>query len=430
MTSLLRVFFTLLLILPAGLVDAEERDTWLIESVEFVGLERTREHVVMRELSFEPGQRVAAEEIDESVQRLRNLGLFRIAEHTLVETTEGRFHLVITVDERWTLLPFGNIRFGGNLFSLTAGLFEINVLGRYIETGVQYNRLGDSNSFLVWLQDPRFLDRRLLFGVDVAWTNRNRGFYERASGSFEGAYSRLRRQARVFANQEIENWLAVGLTLSAQADSFSFDLVSQEAQDSYLSSFDSLPESSRVFTVATTLRLGRINTYSYNFEGVRLVQSLAHSDPIWGATQRQTTAFTEVRAFARMPLKINLATRLGFGTTTADHIEQQFFVGGFGTLRGHLDSRFRGKHTWYGNAEVRMPSFDDPWFVLQHTVFLDAASATDRPSQLWRIQGASTGVGVRVIIPKIHGFIARADYAFSLAGDGQASLSFGAQQFF
>lgn len=411
-------------------VHAADPGPYRIAKIEFAGLGRTSESVVYREMTFEAGDVVEKPEIEESVQRLRNLGLFRTAEYRLAPVDDDSYELLITVDERWTLMPFGNIRFGGNLFSLTAGLFDINLLGLYYEAGLQYSRLGDTNSFLVWFHDPRFLNQRLLVGTDVAWTNRLRGFYDQDDGSFEGAYLRFRRQFRVFVNKEFENWLALGATFSGQFDEFSFGLLSEEGADEYLASFGSLPENTRLFTLSTTLRVGRINAFSYNFEGARFIQSIAHSDTIWGSTHRQTTLFSEVRGYARLPLKINLAGRAGFGTTTGDHIEQQFFVGGFGTLRGFIDSRFRGKHTWYSNAEFRIPSFDHPWFVLQHIAFLDAAGADDRPSQIWTVDGASTGLGLRLIIPKIFSFVARVDYAVSIVGNGASSLSFGAQQFF
>ncbi len=434
MTLVRHLIFVALVIvlgLSTSSVSAQPDGTgpYRIVEVQIEGLGRTAKSVAMRELTFEPPADVTRAGLEESVQRLRNLGLFRTAEYELI-AREGGYQMAIVVDERWTLLPFGNIRFGGNLFSLTAGVYDINILGLYYEAGVQYNRLGDTNSFLGWFHNPRFLDERMLVGGDLAWTNRLRAFYDQNNGEFQGAYLRFRRQFRLFANKEFENWLAIGATFSGQFDEFSFGLVSQQTADDYLTALGPLPSNSRYFTLAGSLRVGRIDAFDYNYEGARFVQSISHADTLWGSTERQTTLFSEVRGYIRLPLKINLAGRAGFGTTTADHLEQQFFVGGFGTLRGFFDSRFRGRHTWYSNAEFRIPSFDYPWFVLQHITFLDAAGATDRPSQFWRLDGASTGVGVRLIIPKIFGFVARADYAFSLVGNGRSTLSFGAQQFF
>src|SRR5690606_36018651 len=109
-----------------------------------------------------------------------------------------------------------------------------------------------------------------------------------------------------------------------------------------------------------------------------------------------------VTAFERFPYKQNVGGRLGLGMTSADDIEQQFFVGGFDTVRGYLDSRFKGRFVWYGNAEYRITSLDFPWLVLQHIAFVDATGVSDRLRTVGQLSGASTGLGLRVMVPKIY----------------------------
>jgi hemolysin activation/secretion protein len=117
-------------------------------------------------------------------------------------------------------------------------------------------------------------------------------------------------------------------------------------------------------------------------------------------------------------------------TTTAEKRDRAIFLGGLGGVRGLADSRYFGKHVWLANAELRIPSLDMRWLALQHVIFLDAAGIDKRPSQFWSLRAASSGLGLRVISPKIHGMVARIDYAFSMVGDGPYALSFGAGQYF
>lgn len=56
---------------PESLVGRSEQ--YLINRVEIEGLGRTESHVVLRELTFAPGQPVTRAAVEESVQRIRNL---------------------------------------------------------------------------------------------------------------------------------------------------------------------------------------------------------------------------------------------------------------------------------------------------------------------------------------------------------------------
>ena len=65
--------------------ERDEDQTFIIDAVLIEGLFRTKTHVVMRELLFEEGEAATLGDVEESVQRLRNLGLFRIAEYQLLD---------------------------------------------------------------------------------------------------------------------------------------------------------------------------------------------------------------------------------------------------------------------------------------------------------------------------------------------------------
>ena len=112
-----------------------------VEAVLVEGTSRTRREVVTRELLFEEGQDVSIAQIEEGMQRLRNLALFRAVEYELVSQKvalpDGTLPpdlnpkrpsrvLTVRVDERWTLLPFGSFIQGGGLTRGAVGLFDLN----------------------------------------------------------------------------------------------------------------------------------------------------------------------------------------------------------------------------------------------------------------------------------------------------------------
>lgn len=393
---------------------AQER----VESLEIKGLFRTEEEVVKRELTFEiPGQAEVAE-IEEFVQRLRNLGIFRIVNYTLVDR-----HLVVEVDEKWTILPMFSIQSGGRLSSLLIGAFDANLAGKYMELGGRYLRLGDTNSFALWLYDQRFLNQRSLGGVDLWWSNRLRTLYSK-DGELEGGYLRLRKLARFLYSKEFNRDFELGGSLAVQNDTFSRELLGP----SVLELNSPLPEDTFGLLMTGTLRLGRLDIDNYIVEGSRFSQSLTVALPGSSFTAFESTS--QFSQYIRFPWRQNIAWRLGYAFTTSDEIEQGFFIGGFDTVRGYLDSRFRGTHAWYANAEYRIGSLDYKWLALQHTAFVDGTGVSDDFRTSLRLSGASAGFGLRIMVPKVYSVVARVDYAFPLIGGTTGGLSFGAQQFF
>jgi outer membrane protein assembly factor BamA len=418
---------------------APEDEVYRIDAIIIEGLFWTKPYVVMRELLFAEGERATKAEIEESIQRLRNLALFRIAEYELLDQRlplpdgsmpeDGENHriLKIVVDERWTLIPFGTFSSGGGTFSLTTGLYTINLLGRYIQLGGQYQRFATTNSFAVWGADPRLFGERLSLSATIAQTNRINVFYD-DDGELQGGHLRFRRSGQLSVNREWVKWFTTGVSLALVDDEYSLDLVPESIAE--LEQTRGLPGPARYLSFGLGATLGRINSNSYLREGARLSHSIAVADESVGSTISFVDTVTEAKAFLILPLRTNLGFRAGLGTTSVDREEYEFFVGGFSPLRGFLHRRFRGTHFWYGNGEVRIPSIDTRWLVLQHVGFVDASGIADGPRALRELDGLSSGIGIRILSPKVFSLIARVDYAWSIVGDGRSALSFGAGQFF
>lgn len=410
--------------------DASEPGSIYVSDIEIEGLGRTRRHVVERELLFEAGDETSREAVEESVQRLRNMGLFRTAEYRVRSGSDeaGADGHVVTLelDERWTTLPIVSFSSSGGVTNLLLGVFETNLLGRYLEVGLRYNRFGPTNSFVGWFYDRRFLDQRLFAGGELWWTNRQRLYYD-ADGELVDGYLNHRRKVRMGVEREWARWLSTGLDVFLITDDFTAELLPADLAQT--ADQRALPASSRAIPAEIGATVGRIDHDSYLRHGVAYTQKLAHSNTLWGATSQWTRWTHDVLAFARLPWRQNLAMRLGAGATSAAHPEYQFFVGGFDRVRGFVDSRFRGPYYWVANLEYRIASVDTRWFALQHTAFTDLAATSGRLGAL-SPSGASSGIGLRLISPKVNRLVIRVDYGWTWIDHGRAPLSFGIGQFF
>jgi hypothetical protein len=98
-------------------------------------------------------------------------------------------------------------------------------------------------------------------------------------------------------------------------------------------------------------------------------------------------------------------------------------------VRGYDDSTLRTEQFALANVELRGVVFDSTWFAAVPAVFVDGAIA--RTEQFGSRTLLSTGLGVRLLIPKMLRTGLRADLAVTLVGgQPQVGFSFGVFQFF
>ena len=408
----------LLLVLLAPAASAEESEV-LVRDIRIEGLGRTHESVVLRELPFRTGESVTTAQLEEGMQRLRNLGLFDTAEYSW---DEGVLHVAVT--ERWTILPAFKLSRGGGVSQLVVAAYDINVAGRYLELGAQYERLGEANSFVLWHRNPRLFDRRLWLGLDV-WSVRRPRVLHDEDGAIDGGFLLERFMAVAALERENESrTVRAGVRLRAFADDFSSRYLPAEAVQGQ----GALPPAQTVFTAGASLALGTVESDSYLQSGGELRLEVDAAPPVGFNDNHFVDATLQWLQFVRAGKRSLLAARFLAGGITTAAPQHLHYAGGLDRVRGFVDSRFRGQLFAVANLEARVPSLHLDWFVLQHVVFTDALviAGQDTGSSV----AASAGAGVRFIFPRVYRLILRLDYAPFTLGDGQSALSFGIQQLF
>lgn len=403
------------------------------------GLLRTRRAVVERELLFQEGDIATIDEVERSVRRLRNTGLFQNISYEFIEPQVASFGeeiarigspgrlLRIELEERWTLTPSFGLSSGGETFQLRLGAQDANLFGTFRQVGGQYTRLGETNSFAVWYRDPRFFDRRLRFTIDGNLTNRQYSFYN-LQGELQGGYLLTRWRGILGLQQEWRSWARTALHFSLYSDTFSYSLVSDARREGQ-ESRGGLPGSVDTLHFGLSSGLGRIDEDTYRFRGTTVT---ARIDEFFQTTEsgRGRKLSLSARHFTELPLRSNLAIRAHVGLSWMDREHQHYFVGGLDAIRGTVDKRYSGEHYWLTNFEFRIPSLVLPWLVLQHVAFLDVVGVGGEPEDLLQYTAATTGLGIRILSPEIYGLLLRIDYALPILGADGPALSFGAGQFF
>lgn len=418
-------------------------DCHRIDAILVVGLLRTNREVIDGELLFEEGDLVTLEDVEESVQRLRNTGIFRSVDYELFDQHIGSYAeagenapvgndagrvLKLSVDERWTLAAFFQFGQGGDTFHIMVGAQDINLRGGYRHLRGSYTRLGDANSYSLLFRNPRFLGERQELSVRTSLNNRLYTFYD-GQGQVDGGFLLVRRYAALGFDRQWTERVATAVGTSFSSDTFSYDMVNAQRRDAQEASMG-LSGPIQTVRVSVDGRLGRLDRDEYRVAGTTL-QTGVDQNFHFGDAQRRSRRFRgSLLHFQDLPWNSTLAARGEIGFSTVDQEYMKFSAGGLNTLRGTFDMRHRGAHRWLGNVELRVPSINNHLVVLQHVAFVDAVGVTEHASQVLDLTAATTGIGLRIISRDFHGLIFRVDYALPTLGSDGPGLSFGAGQFF
>jgi outer membrane protein assembly factor BamA len=406
------VFFALL----AGEVAAEP-----VEDIHIEGIRRTKPFVVERELEFNLGDPLRHEDLEESMRRLRNLGIFSTASYEAYGTG-----VTVSVAERWTTIPIFKFNQGGGLTQLIVGAFDVNTLGRYLEFGAQFERLGRANSGVLWFRDPRFLNQRLWFGADLWRINRTQLLYDEA-GEVEGGFLLSRSMASFALEKEHTTRFTSGMHMRFLDDAFSMNYLPADVLAAQPE--EALPPAGRSLVLGASVAFGRLDFDSFLVDGLLWSNTLDVAPQAGPFDIGFLTGTGELTYFRTLAWRSTFGARLLYGATNTRAEQHLFYVGGLDRIRGFADGRFRGRRHVTGNAEYRIPSFDRPALVIQHVAFVDATRTGDH--LLDNAQSAAgAGLGLRILSPRIYRLTLRFDYAFSVVNRADAAFSFGAQQFF
>lgn len=142
-----------------------------IENITIRGNEKTKDHVILRELPYETGEVFSAAKIREGLLNVYNLQYFEGV--PLIETPQGSESelrdVIITVEERRTLDIRGGFSVGGEGFpiSLIGSVSDINFLGNGQNLGVQISLSSQIQSLTASFTDNYLFGDRIGGGISL-----------------------------------------------------------------------------------------------------------------------------------------------------------------------------------------------------------------------------------------------------------------------
>lgn len=455
----------------------------VIEKIEIVGLRKTREFVVRRELLSKEGDPLNFNTLNQDVTRLLGLNIFQTPrfENPEVGSEIGKVRVVFNTPEQRTGQVGVSVGYTARqrLFG-TFSLDEQNFQGKGRGLNLSWTVAGGvaRNSFELGFSEPWIDHRNTSLGVSLydriafrfnrifgdnltTGTDENQYFEQRRGGAVRLSRPLTQdRFTRAFASVRTESVRANNLQVNYQTltDQEIANLRGALVQSGDVSAFSLGFSSNRVdnpqdpaggFFISPTLEFGR-SQFSYQKPFINPAYISPEATPniprVLTESREQSGGFAKWTIDLRRYVALNgrrgrdlneqkrvWASRLLIGIATGNvAFSEQFFMGGPDNLRGYLDDRFWGNKQLLFSNELRVPfGKDNP---LAGVLFVDVgdawgAAAVNRDDVPNFAQHANFkpqvgyGLGLRINIGGI-GRI-RLDYGFDQQGTGRSHFSIG-----
>jgi len=393
---------------------------YLIKQIKISGNYKTKNYVILQELSFKPGDNINSSTIEnvlnDNKQRLNNLNIFGYVdiEFKTVDSTHEpeEINILIDVKEKWTLFPFPSLQYD-NLTGYTIGISvsDSNFLGRAQSIGLSlqyntYNKLISS-----FFQEPRLFGSKdslyfyILYNnyIDTQITD-NKVVYKAGVDMF---YNYMQVLWAVLPEYNLSVY--ADSNLDFKKNSAEINLINKDITDSFS------------WITGSGIIWGAINRYGAVRQG-NMVELWGGISPVYFISPGIGLSILN-KGFYELFNKSVFGYRLeGFYYS---YLEKQL---NNNEIRGIIPGEIRGNYGFYGNIEFRPYIFTLPWPTpvdFYFPVFFDFANAFISGTDFDIKQTVySGGMGIR-LYPTYIAMVMRIDFAFNinkliLTGPGKA----------
>ena len=411
-------FLLFLLFFSPNLVKAQDK----IGVIEIVGLKKCKPDYLFKFVKCKPGDQLDSLELDQDIQRLRNLNGISGASYT-VEKEGDEMNVTIKCREGLTLLPsagFGAVK-GNSWFKI--GAFDVNLGGRgiIVKTYYQYNRRHsfefsvrvpyikeDKWGVLANFEASKFIEP-LNIDTSIVFYN-----YDNIRAEVGGIY-------HMNEKQNID---------------FSFNYVQEEYAKREEELLDVGPESVDDEQVVLKMahRLKFINYFEQYFSGWsnELVVQGKRSFRL----NKYLYSVSNTTKYYKRFNKTNLAFRLKIGlSTNSERYFTPFVLDSYFNIRGVGNKIDRGTGTISLNSEVRQTLLENGFGAIQATAFTDIGSWRKSEGMFKNFTDVQHikfyyGLGIRIIYKHAYKTSLRIDYGISLFDSSSRGLVLGVGQYF
>ena len=430
----------------------DEKDRYYIEKIKISGNDKTRDSVIRRQITFNPGERLDTEKIRDSQRRLTNTGYFDMESGAPAGinfepgSEANKQNILIDVKEgRTGMLRFGG-GYGANIgafgdISYTDRNFDVFDLPKSWNDFLQGNAFRGAGEILTLRFSPGF------FRTEIMLSLTNPSVFDSPYSAGVSLFDYLRWYEE-YQQENMGSRVSVGREI--QRDFFvrlspAFDIIDIERQDNKEDTPQDVLDVERshlkagITLSANIIKTDNIYMPSKGYEGESSLE-FAGLDVDIAKYKFQTTRYStlfEVPKWGKHVIAYGGTFGIVEPTSGSEvPVFERFFAGGYGSIRGFeyrgvapvdekTGDQIGGELLVVMNAEYLVPIYKD---ILRAAVFVDTGKADEKVSDInldnFRL---STGVGLRVNIPFLGRSTIAIDYGIPVIkekGDELQAFSF------
>ena len=423
------IYIILFLIPIAGMT--KEPDQFVIENISIEGNGKTKDYVVLENLSFGVGDSVTEADIQRGIDGLRGLHIFKdVILHPRPGSAPGRLNLTIQIEERkWPALLFKggfNELNGWYLTPLSLNLDNIFGYGNFMSLNLTFgDRITRLNFDYI---NPDILDTGLDYYFTINLKN-----YQYINYIEDKQYKQQVPQAGYFMGLKSRSGLFSHFLFgwdiyTTRPDSF---FTGKDSKDKFYDIPDQLSQYSLDGIVTSAFSvyfdLDTRDQYYYPTGGWWMGLRLARAENRLGSDTDFSKAVFDLRKYFGLYQHVVIAGRLRVGSVSASApFFEKFYLGGPNSLRGFDDRSLSpqggGDRLYQAGAELRFPiaTKNFPRHFLTGVLFYDTGAAlpADKVPEYSDLH-SSAGFGFRFKLPFIS--LLRLDIAYPLNTDADES---------
>jgi outer membrane protein assembly factor BamA len=411
-------------------------DGKIVRHIIITGLVRTKARAIRWIMKTTEGEPYYTETLKIDILALYNTAnLYNIMAD--VKTAPGDLQgvdIFITLEDKWTLLPFLGAQGGGGSFTFGGGLYDSNVLGYFVNTYIAVYNYDGAYSYRLNANQEYIAGSQYSGSIDISNVALPTTIY-RQDNSSAGNYTWQRNQFEIVSGYHFIDKLLPTKLIRVQ-------LYSDFYTDSLLkiNGVNASTYSGFQYRLQPVAIFGRSNIIEFFEIGHELTIQPAFAN-FFEASRNFTSLQLSYKNVTLLPNNQNLAFFIFGAAMTPTPVVYEQQVGGYSNVRGYSDARQTGPFSLVGNAEYRpylkrfrLPIIEE--VVIQGCVFTDTGSAwgdstltgesqLNGPNFLW-----SSGAGIRLNFLHFSNAITRFDIARTIRPDEGVGFSFGVNQFF
>ncbi|WP_167616146.1 POTRA domain-containing protein [Maribellus sediminis] len=392
-----KLFLHILLLLVAINILAQETNEWKIDSIKITKNWRTRDHIILRELQFNPGEIIDKECLDRSISQVWNIGNFSDVDYSIDSISPGSYLFHLTAKDAFNLVPYVTLNGNSDEKNLSLGFSDKNFLGRNINLAIIGNVGTYSSNYSAQINIPRqLLYKNMTLSFHISNGSGNSFRYQNDQKASAVAY-----HSRQISGNIGNPWHTdYKYTFSPN---FGWNLFQHKTDTSLLNTEVPFVDDYTINYLALSIgeSIGLINRIRHQLDGYSVSGTygigigLDANSPIYHSFGFGASYFKTLNKV----VELSAGFSTGYSTSTIPSLlhyvnsnEIKGIVNGQESGQGHYNARLRGSFTYlYYN-----------WFALEHFIYTNWGMADDHYFEIYKLKPRiSFGTGFKFWTPTV-----------------------------